>query len=89
MAKQCPTVDRTVNESFKFNKETEFVPIAGLVEAELNSPTEEDKATEKKYDPTSIQENHHSALLSVLSEELSVSPEEIHDFELYVRWTLL
>ena len=71
-------MDRGVNDGFKFNRETEFVPIAGLVESELNS----DKPTEKETGASSIQNNHHSALLAVLSEELSVSPEEIHDFEL-------
>ena len=71
-------MDRGVNDGFKFNRETEFVPIAGLVENELNS----DKPAEKETGASSIQNNHHSALLAVLSEELSVSPEEIHDFEL-------
>jgi aspartyl aminopeptidase len=52
-----------------------------LVEEELNS-TEKDKSGDKKSEASSIQENHHSALLAALSEELSVAPEEIHDFEL-------
>ncbi|KXN83720.1 Aspartyl aminopeptidase [Leucoagaricus sp. SymC.cos] len=57
-------LDRNVNENFKFNQETEFVPILGMIEA------------------SSIQENHHPAFLSLLAEEMSVAPEEIHDFEL-------
>ncbi|WWC88570.1 uncharacterized protein L201_003482 [Kwoniella dendrophila CBS 6074] len=32
-------LDRTINESFKFNKETEFLPIIGLVQDQLNSPS--------------------------------------------------
>lgn len=76
------SVDRSVNDGFKFNRESEFVPIAGLVESELNS--DKDKSVEKKPEASSIQNNHHSALLAVLSEELSVAPEEIHDFELSV-----
>lgn len=71
-------MDRAVSEGFKFNKETEFVPIAGLVENKLNAEVPADKDA----GASSIQNNHHSALLAVLSEELSVSPEEIHDFEL-------
>jgi len=33
---------------------------------------------------SSIQNNHHSVLLSLLAEELNVKPEEIHDFELHL-----
>lgn len=69
-----------MNEGFKFNKETEFIPIAGLVENELNSEKPAEK--QPQAEASSIQNNHHSALLAVLSEELSVAPEEIHDFEL-------
>lgn len=76
-------VDRGVNEGFKFNREAEFVPIAGLVEKELNADKE--KSAEKQTpSATSIRDNHHPAVLAVLAEELSVSAEEIHDFELYV-----
>jgi aspartyl aminopeptidase len=80
-------VDRNVNDSFKFNQETEFVPILGLIEAQLNAPSEtvaEDKDQKTQRVASSVQENHHPALLALLSEELSVAPEEIHDFELYV-----
>jgi aspartyl aminopeptidase len=76
-------VDRSVNDSFKFNKETEFVPIAGLVEVELNK---KDDSPQKNSSATSIQNNHHPAILAVLAEELSVAAEEIHDFELWVRF---
>lgn len=76
-------MDRSVDSAFKFNQESEFVPIAGLVEEQLNS-SEKAASTENQSKASSIQDNHHSALLAVLSEELSVSPEEIHDFELYV-----
>lgn len=90
-------VDRDVNTSFKFNQETEFVPIigqrfraetiktwidlfdlSGLIESQLN-----DVKTNQKITPaSSIQNNHHPALLSLLADHLSVVPEEIHDFEL-------
>jgi aspartyl aminopeptidase len=75
-------VDRNVNESLKFNQETEFVPILGMVESELNAPTPSSSAT--KPGASSVQGNHHPQLLSLLAEELSIKPEEIHDFELYV-----
>lgn len=76
-------MDRTAGNDFKFNLETEFVPILGLIEEQLNSKGEESKDKEPRK-ATSIQDNHHPALLSLLASELSVSPEYIHDFELYV-----
>ena len=72
-------VDRNVNENFKFNQETEFVPILGQIADKLN----EDSSPKQTTLASSIQENHHPAFLSLLAEELNVSPEEIHDFELY------
>jgi aspartyl aminopeptidase len=82
------TVDRGVNDSFKFNQETEFVPILGLLESQFNSSEDpdDDKSPPKpkSNEASSIQGNHHPALLRLLAEELSVAPEEIHDFELYV-----
>lgn len=71
-------MDRNVNTALSFNKETEFVPILGLISEELNAkPTE---STEAKA--SSITDNHHSALLQLLASELSVVPDEIYDFEL-------
>jgi aspartyl aminopeptidase len=83
-------VDRSVNDNFKFNQETEFVPILGLIESQLNdTPEHSDESDDTSDQPvkvaaSSVQENHHPALLSVLADELSVASEEIHDFELYV-----
>lgn len=76
-------VDRSANTEFKFNQETEFVPIAGLVETQLNASS--DKVKAEDVGATSIQANHHPALLALLANELSVSAEEIHDFEVYVK----
>jgi len=73
-------LDRGSGTSFKFNEENEFVPIIGLIENQLNTAP---KGSDNYY-ASSIQENHHPALLSVLANELSVSPEEIHDFELHL-----
>ncbi|KAF8211217.1 aspartyl aminopeptidase [Mycena galopus ATCC 62051] len=72
-------LDRNVNESFKFNQETEFVPILGQIASQLNATKESDSGPKKA---SSIQDNHHPALLSLLASELSIAPEEIHDFEL-------
>ena len=41
------TVDRNVNESFSFNKETEFIPILGL-EEKLNGTTKNKKESEAR-----------------------------------------
>jgi len=79
-------VDRNVNENFKFNQETEFVPILGLIESELNAVKKDSDGdipqTRNAQQASDIQENHHPALLDLLCEELSAAPEEIHDFEL-------
>ncbi|KAH6915009.1 aspartyl aminopeptidase [Coprinopsis sp. MPI-PUGE-AT-0042] len=73
-------LDRNVNDSFKFNQETEFVPILGLVQEQLNAKKETESTA--KAAASSIQENHHPALLELLAGELSIAPEEIHDFDL-------
>ena len=72
-------MDGSVNKSFNFNQETEFTPILGLIQSQLNSPP---SATSNSGNASSIQENHHPELLALLSSELSVSPEEIYDFDL-------
>ncbi|KAF9816318.1 hypothetical protein IEO21_04183 [Rhodonia placenta] len=72
-------LDRTANDNFSFNQETEMIPIVGMVESQLNSPAETPVTA-----ASSVQANHHAALLAVLSEELSVVPEDIHDFELHL-----
>ncbi|KAJ8523458.1 hypothetical protein ONZ45_g53 [Pleurotus djamor] len=77
-------LDRNSAADFKFNVESEFVPILGLISAQLNASaagSEESKKPETKP-ASSIEDYHHPALLSLLSQELSVAPEKIHDFEL-------
>lgn len=74
-------MDRNINESFKFNQETEFVPVLGQIASELN---EEKKVDTPSMSASSIQNNHHPQLLALLASELAIAPEEIHDFELYV-----
>ncbi|KAF5317918.1 hypothetical protein D9611_014414 [Ephemerocybe angulata] len=65
-------LDRGVNDNLKFNQETEFVPILGLLEGQLNATKSEDK---EKF--PNVPRWHR-----LLAGELSVAPEEIHDFEL-------
>ena len=71
-------MDGSANQKFEFNKEKEFIPILGLIESQLNSPS----ATSNSDNASSIQDNHHPELLALLSSELSVSPEDILDLEL-------
>lgn len=47
-------LDRTINEAFKFNKETEFAPILGLVADAMNAPSVSEAAgTARKSEVTS------------------------------------
>jgi aspartyl aminopeptidase len=76
-------VDRSVSDNFKFNTETEFIPILGQLASNLNAPADKVQSSGKNEQTASdIQGNHHPALLALLAEEMSVKPEEIHDFEL-------
>lgn len=59
-----------------------MVPILGLIEEQLNGKKEEANEKDNKSDASSVIQNHHPALLSLLSDELSIAPEDIRDFEL-------
>ncbi|KAI0082586.1 aspartyl aminopeptidase [Panus rudis PR-1116 ss-1] len=75
-------LDRNVNAEFRFNQETEFVPIAGLKAA--SSQGDSARAEPSMEIASNIQKNHHSQLLALLAQELSIQKEEIHDFELHL-----
>jgi len=76
-------VERSSSDNFKFNTETEFTPILGLLASNLNAPTDKVQSNDNNNQAaSSIQDNHHPALLALLAEEMNVKPEEIHDFEL-------
>ncbi|GJJ07206.1 hypothetical protein Clacol_001406 [Clathrus columnatus] len=62
-------LDGSANDAFKFNKQTEFIPILGVAGDQLNAPQESSA-------------NHHPAFLAAISDQLSVSPELISDMEL-------
>jgi aspartyl aminopeptidase len=82
-------VDRSVSDGFKFNKETEFVPVLGLVAAQLNAPAGADADAKADADAprasaASVRENHHSVLLALVADELGVGADAIYDFELHL-----
>lgn len=78
------SVERGSSDNFTFNQETELLPILGMAEEQFNAATEKaEKKSTVEIKATDVREHHHTALLEVLSQELSVVPEDIHDFELY------
>ena len=75
-------LDRTVNEKFVFNKETNLLPIAGLSETNDKS-TKEESSDEIFQSIKPIIERHNEELLDLIAKELKLnSVEEIEDFEL-------
>lgn len=77
------SVERGSGDNFTFNQETEMLPILGMAEEQLNAATEKaEKNSPAEVKATDVRSQHHTALLEVLSQELSVVPEDIHDFEL-------
>lgn len=81
---------------FKFNKETEFLPILGLVAEQLNTAVPGERTGTPfsgrnspvkgaKVDEAGIldqESRHHPLLLAVLADELGCSIGDIQDFEL-------
>lgn len=74
-------LDRDVNQKFEFNKETQLLPIAGLVKENAKAKEETGK---KEFDSLkSIVERHHKEMLDLVAEDLKLdSVEDIEDFEL-------
>eukprot|EP01098_Paradermamoeba_levis_P011152 TRINITY_DN4751_c0_g1_i1.p1 TRINITY_DN4751_c0_g1~~TRINITY_DN4751_c0_g1_i1.p1 ORF type:complete len:482 (-),score=168.44 TRINITY_DN4751_c0_g1_i1:63-1436(-) len=65
-------LDREVNENFRFNKESNLVPIlATEIKSQLDAPQ-----------PSSEKSPHHPILLKALADELGCNVNEIKDFEL-------
>ncbi|GAA6005654.1 hypothetical protein JCM10207_005284 [Rhodosporidiobolus poonsookiae] len=92
---RMPTVaihlDRTQNDKFYYNPETQQVPVLAMASKELNKAfAEENKSsTEVSFaDPLDISSHHHPILLHTLARQISeelgeqVTPQQIHDFEL-------
>ena len=85
-------LDRTANDAFKFNKETQLMPILGLVSAQLNAntpPTGTAASSESSGEARSskslpmAEDRHHAGFIDLLRSELELKDdEEIRDFEL-------
>ncbi|CCG83236.1 Aspartyl aminopeptidase [Taphrina deformans PYCC 5710] len=78
-------LDRTQNEAFKFNNETQMTPILGTVAAQLNAAatTPTKAATVPSSGLLGMPERHHPVLLELIRKELSLSSiDQINDFEL-------
>jgi aspartyl aminopeptidase len=75
-------------QEFKFNTETQLLPIAGLVAAELNrtGQVKEEKDTKEESDEvTPLKaplERHHTYLVEIVAKEAGCNAEDIVDFEL-------
>ncbi|KAI9448226.1 aspartyl aminopeptidase [Lactarius indigo] len=65
-------LERGAADNFKFNTETEFTPILGLLASDLNAPTDKVQSSDNQQIASNIQNNHHSVLLSLLAEELNL-----------------
>lgn len=92
---RMPTIaihlERTQNEKFHYNTETQQVPILALASKELNRAfvEENNSSAEVSFaDPLDISSHHHPVLLHTLARALSeqigeaVTPAQLHDFEL-------
>ncbi|KAI9807050.1 MAG: hypothetical protein M1825_005767 [Sarcosagium campestre] len=78
-------------ETFSFGKETQLLPIAGLVAAELNrtgqkakqSGSPENEATKDGFEPLkALSERHHPYIVQLIADEAGVRPADVVDFEL-------
>eukprot|EP01126_Amoeba_proteus_P010662 TRINITY_DN14186_c0_g1_i2.p1 TRINITY_DN14186_c0_g1~~TRINITY_DN14186_c0_g1_i2.p1 ORF type:complete len:456 (-),score=80.82 TRINITY_DN14186_c0_g1_i2:114-1481(-) len=61
-------LDRTANEAFKFNMETNLLPVLGSVVKETLGKVDND--------------NHNAGLISLIASTLEVAPSQVHNFEL-------
>ncbi|BGP36870.1 hypothetical protein JCM10449v2_000772 [Rhodotorula kratochvilovae] len=92
---RMPTIaihlDRTQNDKFHYNPETQQVPILALASKELNKAfvEENNSSAEVSFaDPLDITSHHSPVLLHTIARKLGedlgeqVTPAQIHDFEL-------
>lgn len=89
-------LDRGSNDEFKFNKETQFTPVLGLISAQLNGPSKEldggASSSSAAVGMPQMENKHHAGMLDVIAKELGCDAGQIQDFDLYVRlesWFLL
>lgn len=76
-------------DPFTFNKETQLLPIAGLLAAELNRQNKNESATTEpteeggKAGPLkALGQRHHPYIVELISKEANVQPFEVVDFEM-------
>lgn len=77
-------------KNFEFNDESQLLPIAGLLEAELaRLDNEQQKAADKSVDDKkgfaplkSASERHHPYIVELIAKELSIDASAIIDFEM-------
>ncbi|EJD54591.1 aspartyl aminopeptidase [Auricularia subglabra TFB-10046 SS5] len=69
-------LDSSVNTSFAFNQETQFVPVLGLASS---GNSQEDSSARIALDAAN---NHHKELLDAVAEDLGVQVEDIQELEL-------
>lgn len=75
---------------FEFNKETQFKPIAGLIDSSKETTEKatggccegEKLSDEEFHSVKSAIERHNTELLDLIAEQLSIEPSQIEDFEL-------
>jgi aspartyl aminopeptidase len=72
-------------EAFSFNKETQLLPIAGLIAAELNRAGGGKELDSKENNLAPLKtmlERHHPYLVELIALELAIEPADLLDFEM-------
>ncbi|KAL8700894.1 MAG: hypothetical protein Q9224_000754 [Gallowayella concinna] len=93
--KPLTTIHLDRQETFTFNKETQLLPIAGLVAADLNrtgqprepatpeSSTTSNETSTKSFAPLqATTERHHPYIVELIAQEAGVPPASVIDFEM-------
>ena len=75
---------REANNKFEFNKETEFVPIAGQEKFALSWADDQNlQLTKPEFEALNhVIERHNAPLIQLIAQELGVQVSQIEDFEL-------
>ncbi|KAL0086539.1 peptidase M18 [Phycomyces blakesleeanus] len=68
-------LDRSTNDGFQFNKETQLAPV-------LATATKAALSGSDATDGVEADATHHPLLIRILAEEMNVGPDQIRDFEL-------
>ncbi|RUS19472.1 aminopeptidase I zinc metalloprotease-domain-containing protein [Endogone sp. FLAS-F59071] len=70
-------LDRSANEAFKFNTESQLTPVLATAAKTALTGNPKDEET-----ISGAERKHHPLLIKILAEELEVAPSKIKDFEL-------